>query len=308
MKWLEIAVAADREAVEPVAAIFHEHGQGGVSIEESITTFDDPDRYALNEGEPVLIRTYLPAGRGAKVRLRRIEEALWHLGRLRPIGEMQVREVADEDWANAWKEFFPVHRIGRRVVIKPSWRDHTPEPADVVVELDPGMAFGTGLHPTTRLVLEELEAHLRPGQTVLDLGTGSGLLAIAAAKLGAAAVLALDTDPVAVATAAENVRRNGVADRVTVAAGSIDTGARMTGGGRSPVSVDLLLANIIASVIRDLAPGLVRALRPGGTLVASGIIAERLPEVEAALRRAGAAGIVGRADGDWVCLVVRAGG
>jgi ribosomal protein L11 methyltransferase len=305
MDWLELSVAVDREAVEAVAAIFHAHGHGGVAIEEPIQTWSDPDRYAIVEGAPVWVRTYLPSEPDPAPACEQIERALWHLGQLRPVSALQVRRVAEEDWANAWKAHFPVYHVGTRIVIKPSWLDYTARPGEVIVELDPGMAFGTGQHPTTQLMLLALEQHLQPGQTVLDLGTGSGILAIAAARLGAAHVLALDTDPVAVAAARENVFRNRLEAVIAVRQGSLDVSGRTTDHDREQVQVDLVLANIIASVIRDLAPGLARALRPGGTLIASGIIAERLDEVIAALRRAGATSIEPAVDGDWYALTVR---
>ena len=159
----------------------------------------------------VIVKTYLPLDGTAGEAQRRLEEGLWHLGQIYPIPDPVIRELAEEDWAEAWKQQYHLLRVGRRIVIVPAWEAYAPAPGEVVIRLEPGMAFGTGLHPTTRLCLEALEAHLAPGCTVLDVGTGSGVLAIAAAKLGARSVLALDADPVAVSVARENVALNGVA-------------------------------------------------------------------------------------------------
>jgi len=190
-----------------------------------------------------------------------------------------------------------VLRVGRRIVIRPSWRRHRRAPDDVVLALDPGMAFGTGLHPTTRLCLASLESladrGALAGARVLDVGSGSGILSIAAARLGAASVLAVDVDPIAVEASAANVRRNRLACRVRVREGSAPTGER---------PFDVVLANLIASLLVQLADGLVADLRPGGTLLASGIFANREAEVVAAFASHGLAIARRWSEGDWVAL------
>ncbi|NJO06553.1 MAG: 50S ribosomal protein L11 methyltransferase, partial [Chloroflexaceae bacterium] len=234
MTWLEVSVAVDQEAAESVAEVLAHYGyNGGVTIEAlpgSDARPDDPGiPYPLESDPtyPVTLRTYLPLDERTEEQRQQIEQALWYLGRLRPIGTVQVRELAEEDWANNWKQFYSVQSIGQHTIIVPSWLDYTAQPDDVVLHLDPGMAFGTGLHPTTRLCLVLLEQYARPSARVLDLGTGSGILAIAAAKQGAAPVLALDNDTVAVRAAWENVERNRVQDVVTVAAGSLGAGLQI---------------------------------------------------------------------------------
>jgi ribosomal protein L11 methyltransferase len=207
--------------------------------------------------------------------------------------------LREEDWANAWKAHFRVHKVGTRVVIKPSWQSYAVAAEEVVVELDPGMAFGTGLHPTTRTCLEALEKHLTPEMNVLDLGTGSGILAIAAAKLGAASVLAMDIDPVAVKTARANVRINRVQRKVKVRRGTLPL-------PHPDHKSDLILANIIAKVIMELAHALITALKPGGILIASGIIQEHQAEVENHLLLTGALPLGAIREGDWLTLVYQA--
>ncbi len=275
MRWLEISVQASHEAVDAVSALFHEHGHGGVAIA------DEPA--ANGACMNARVSTYLPMTRGWKGRLSRLERAFWHLTafNLAPISELSTREVDEEDWANAWKEFFPVTRIGRRIVVKPSWRDYSPLPQDVVLELDPGQVFGTGQHPSTALCLEALEDLPLPGASVLDMGTGSGILALAAAGLGASRVLALDIDPVAVAAARENARRSPWEDAIEVRDEPL--GSVVERGERFSVCV----ANLIASLIVDLASQLHAALAPGGALVAGGILALRAEEVKGALADAG---------------------
>jgi ribosomal protein L11 methyltransferase len=240
---------------------------------------------------------------------------------IRPVGELVMRQVEEEDWANAWKEHFQVHRVGQRTVIVPGWRQYEPVPGDLVITLDPGMAFGTGLHPTTRLCLIALEERVRPGQSILDLGTGSGILAIAAARLGAGSVVALDTDAVAVQAARANVAANGVQETVRVDQGTLGTGARPAHQDRRspdrrpaavlptsrPATFDLVVANIIAQVLVDLAPALAAALAPGAPLIASGIINERETDVAAALVAHGLTVEERKAEGDWVLLVARHG-
>jgi ribosomal protein L11 methyltransferase len=207
---------------------------------------------------------------------------------------VQSRRFAEEDWAYSWREYFPVLHIGRRLVIQPTWREYEPDEDEIVLHLDPGLAFGTGQHPTTRLCLEALEDAVRQGVRVLDVGTGSGILAIAAAKLGADSALGLDIEPQAVQAARENAQLNDVADKVRAMEGSLN-GVLAT----EPAGFDLVVANISALTICDLAAELVEALRDGGSLIASGFIVENEAAVASALTEAGLAIDRTSADGDW---------
>lgn len=293
MSWLEVSVQVDGEAAEAVSEVFNRYGRGGAVLS---TDFDDDVR-RLSPGNTavVTVKTYLPLDEeGLKTR-RHIEEALWHLSQIYPLPLPEFRELTEDDWANAWKKHYHVLRIGQRIVIKPSWQEHQRRPDEVVIELDPGMAFGTGLHPTTRMCLRALEEHLKPGDKVLDLGTGSGILAIAAAKLGAGSVLALDNDPLAVRAARANVQSNGVQDIVTVEPGSLDKAAE---------EFELVLVNILARVIVELAAqGLVDRVRPAGLMIAAGIIEEQAAEVVVALGEHGMGIVERRQEKDWVTLV-----
>ncbi|HEY8477477.1 MAG TPA: 50S ribosomal protein L11 methyltransferase [Chloroflexota bacterium] len=294
MEWLEISAAVAAEAADAVAEVFARWGEG-VAVEPKIRSTLDPETCTIDFDEPVLVRTYIPLTDGAEERRRRIEEGLWHLGQLGRIDPVVVRRIHPEDWANAWKEHFHVQRIGRRLVVVPSWRSYSPRPDEVRIDLDPGMAFGSGTHPTTVLCLLALERRVRPGCAVADIGTGSGILAIAAAKLGAARVVAVDIDPVAVEVAEENVRRNRV-DR-TVAVRHGDPEAARPGG-----PFDLVVANLTATIIAQTSPALAALLAPEGRLIASGIVFEREDDARRALGRAGLAVVERHVEGDWVLL------
>jgi ribosomal protein L11 methyltransferase len=330
MSWLELSVEVDPEAVESVSELLAQYGyNGGVVVDQPIIPGADGPEYTYDTSRPVTLRTYLPLDEQAEGTRARLEQALWHFGQIRPVGPLRAQKLEEQDWADAWKQHYTIQRIGERSVIVPSWLEYAPRAGDVVLRLDPGMAFGTGLHPTTQLCLALLERYVRPGSRVLDLGCGSGILAIAAAKLAAGAVLALDTDPIAVAATRENVLRNDVADLVHVAEGSLGGGAALGhwlygtmsdergtmndsegDAHRSPFIVhrfDLIVANIIARVLAALATDMAGALAPGGLLIASGIIAEREREVVDAFAAAGLAPIERRQEGDWVALVYRRG-
>ncbi len=294
-QWLELSTRAEAETVEAIAEIFQRWGQG-VAIEEPVVAGPD-ETYHIDYTQPVKITTYLPLDSAAEEHRQRIEEALHWLGRLRPIEPLTVRQLAASDWESAWKRYFYVRHVGRRLVIVPSWRRYQPKPGEVVLDLDPGMAFGTGVHPTTRLCLQLLERHLRPGATVLDLGTGSGILAIAAAKLGAGRVLAVDVDAIAARVAAENVARNAVAATVRVEHGEL---AQVPSTAR----FDLVLANINLRVIRAVLPDLARHLAPAGRAVLSGVLREHEPTLRAAVAEAGLTVRERRREGDWLALAV----
>ncbi|MBI3978723.1 MAG: 50S ribosomal protein L11 methyltransferase, partial [Chloroflexi bacterium] len=170
MIWIELSVQTSRDAVESVTELFHRIGHGGVAVEESIIPQFEGAGYTLDPDRPVSVYTYVPLDETAAERCREAETALWHLGRLAPIGDLIVRQVAEEDWAENWKAHYQVLHVGARIVVKPSWREHTPAAGEVVVELDPGMAFGTGLHASTRSCLLALERLLAPA-TDTDGGT-----------------------------------------------------------------------------------------------------------------------------------------
>lgn len=299
--WLELSVVADVEAVEAVSEILGRVAPGGSSVEPAFELVAEGLEARVDPTRPATVRAYVPARDRAIAEAAVVEamEALGHLQAfgLRPIGELTTRLVHEADWAEAWKRHFPVLRLGRRLVIRPTWRRHRAALDDVVLALDPGMAFGTGLHPTTRLCLAAIEAladrGVLAGRRVLDVGCGSGILAIAAARLGAAEVLGVDTDPIAIEATAANAGRNGVTDRVLARLGSLPA----AGGPR-----EVVLANLIASLLVTLAGPLRDELLPGGTLLASGIFVDREPEVRAALGGHGLAVCDRSAEGDWVAL------
>jgi ribosomal protein L11 methyltransferase len=304
--WLELRIDADPEAVEAVSEILSRVAGSGVSVEQPFTTEQEGLAAVSIAGAPSIVRAYLPARdrRLAEAAVEATRERLGHLTAfgLRPIGDLHVSTVHEEDWAEAWKEHFPVLRIGRSIVIKPTWRIHEATPDDVVIALDPGMAFGTGLHPTTRLCLAGLERWaaegIAEGASVLDVGSGSGILAVTAGLLGAARIHAIDTDPIAVESTRENARRNAIA--VDAAQGSLPT-------GDGPY--DLVLANLVSSLLVELAADLANALRPGdgtagssGRLLASGIFVDREPEVRRAFAAVGLRIVSRDQETDWVAL------
>jgi ribosomal protein L11 methyltransferase len=321
--WVELSVAADIEAVEAVSEILTRYAPGGTSVEPGFGLIDEGLGAVVDVTQPAVVRAFLPGIDPAAVEAA-IAEATTALGHLqafglRPIGELQTRLVREADWAEAWKSHFPVIRIGRRIVIRPTWRRHRKRPDDVVLSLDPGMAFGTGLHPTTRLCLAALEtladegllasgsglggAHdrragagassRRGAARVIDVGCGSGILAIAAARLGAGDLLGVDTDPIAVEATAANARLNGQTRRIRVRRGSVPS-------GEGPF--DLVLANLIASLLVLLAEPLCDELVPGGRILASGIFSDREGDVRAAFEAAGLTVTRRWAEEDWVAL------
>lgn len=301
--WLELAVEADVEAVEAVSEILGRVAPGGTSVEPRFELTDEGLGARVDPSRPAVVRAYLPARDPTTVEaaVAEVSAALGHLQAfgLRAISDVAMRVVHEADWAEAWKRHFPVLRVGRRIVIRPTWRRrHRRSPDDVVLALDPGMAFGTGLHPTTRLCLAALEALADAGglrdARVLDVGCGSGILAIAAVRLGATSALGLDTDPIAVEATHANARRNGLARRIAVREGSVPSRERPFG---------VVLANLIASLLVTLAGDLAREVAPGGTLLASGIFVDREPDVRAALEAAGLSVTGRRSDGDWIALV-----
>lgn len=299
--WLELAVEADIEAVEAVSEILGRVSTGGTTVEPAFDLVDEGLGARIDPARPATVRGYVPARDAsvAEAAAASTAEALGHLQAfgLRTIGELRTRLVHEEDWAEAWKAYFPVLRVGRRLVIRPTWRRHRRAPDDVVLALDPGMAFGTGLHPTTRLCLAALESIADDGRIdgarVLDVGCGSGILAIAAVKFGAIDALGVDTDPIAIESTLANAGRNRLVRRISARIGSLPS-------GEPPF--DVVLANLIAGVLVPLAGALRDELRPGGALLASGIFIDREGEVRSAFEAAGLA-ITDRSDeGDWVAL------
>jgi ribosomal protein L11 methyltransferase len=303
MHWLELTVQTHPEAVESVSELLHRYTTGGVAIEEPIELIDDGQEYRVLTGLPVKVHAYLPIDGKEEASSKQVAEGLWHLSSLGPqfVGDLQTRVVREEDWANAWKDYYHVTHIGQRLVIRPSWREYLPKNNEVVLELDPGMAFGTGLHPTTRMCLEQIEQRMRPNIRVLDVGTGSGILALAAAKLGAANVHCIDNSSVAVESALANAEMNHMSDRVNVVLAVLDEAEATRLAGQ----YDLVLANIIARVIGSIAANLAEVLAPEGILITSGIIEERRHEAEKPLLATGLKLIDQVMIDDWVTLILQ---
>lgn len=307
MYWLEISVETDGEGAEAVADALRPFAlDGGVALEQ-MGDETDLDPNALES--IVTVKIYVSEADDTPELRRRIEEIMYHLGRLYPLPSPKFTKLEDADWANAWKEHYKPFRVGRKLWIQPSWIpvDATSESGreirlgDVVIVLDPGMAFGTGSHPTTQMCLLALEKLVEPGTRILDVGTGSAILAIAAAKLGAAELLGVDNDEVAVKAARDNVTQNQADEKVRIEIGTLAT---VTAKNWDIVVVNIL-APVIIALLRD--GGLLEYVAPGGQLVLSGILDQQLSQIEEAIDFAGGSLVETLHMGDWVACVVQPG-
>ncbi|MDK2822669.1 MAG: ribosomal protein methyltransferase [Clostridia bacterium] len=308
MNWLEVKVTTVQGAIEGIANIFHEMGAGGVVIEDPQLIamyarrgeWDDHEfDNDLLETEAVVIKGYLPMDQYLLGKLEDIKQELLYLQvRLESIPiELDVAEVQEEDWANSWKAYFKPEKVGNKTVIKPSWEDYLPREGELIIELDPGMAFGTGNHATTALCIRLLEEYMKPGVEVFDVGTGSGVLSILAAKLGARSVQALDYDTVAVEAAQNNISKNNLKDVISVIHSDLLDKAL----GKA----DLIIANIVADIIIRLVPDIPDKLKREGIFICSGIIDERKKDVLEVLKKYAFDVIEVREDAGWVAIVAR---
>lgn len=289
MPWQELSISVPHEFVEPISYLFSRYGKG-LSTEPQGGGF-------------VMLRTYLQTG--SRERLARIDVGVRLVASVGNLGDLAVRDLDDdEDWQNSWKEHYGALPVGDRLIIKPSWVDLEPGESEgrTVIELDPGIAFGTGYHPTTYTCMEALEELVCPGMKVLDLGSGSGILAITALMLGAESVIALDIDSQAVTAARQNFRRLRLQDRTTLAKGSVPHPAAAEN------TIDLAVANISARGVADRSPFILQALRPGGMLVASGLLATQRPEVDDAVLELGFEPELEWPREEWLTLGYRAPG
>jgi ribosomal protein L11 methyltransferase len=303
-KWLEASLTIDGELAEAVADVLARFAPEGVVIETALKGWT-PEGEAIPE-KNVRICAYLPADENLTQKQKQLEEALWHLGFIRPLPEIQYQQILETNWTEAWKENFKPITIGKKIIIVPAWLE-TPDPTRLPIKIDPGMAFGTGTHPTTQLCLEFLEDwflnHKHEPTSVIDLGCGSGILAIAALKFGASPVLAVDIDKEAIKASKDNAKINGVLEQLEVGLGSV---MEIQKGYFTIQKARLIFANILAPVIIELVDqGLIDLLLPAGWMVLSGILNEQAAGVIEKLNQHGLKVTQSRRSGDWVAMGVQ---
>jgi ribosomal protein L11 methyltransferase len=280
-----------------VADVLQQLTGRGVTIEPPIQALGPDEGYTLDESAPVRLLAYWQGVLPDAERLG-VMTALRDAGLVDAVaGELSWQSIREEDWAETWKEHYDIERVGR-LVVRPAWREYTAAPGEVLISLDPGMAFGTGQHPTTRMCMQGIQDVMQPGAYVLDLGSGSGILAIAAIAFGARAVLATDTEEQAVKASIENAALNGMQASITVREGSIEAV-----GADGPF--DLILANINAAAVTALSEPMARQLKPGAWLFAGGVIAEKEAGVAQALHAAGLRIDRVMSEGDWRTFVLQ---
>lgn len=295
MSWVEIAIESPAEHTDVLADYLAGYGYQGVSIEQIGILPDKWDEGDIPAPQRHTIRAYMPVAQWTEEQRNRLDLDLarWDVQPL-------YQTVHEEDWAEAWKAHYHTLRIGERIVIRPAWETAELRPNDIEIVLDPGMAFGTGTHPTTQLCLEAVETHMPTGASVVDLGCGSGILSIAAAKLGAGEIFAADIDPIATQSATENIAANGVATQITVMTGGLDV-VHQRGKG-----YDVAFVNILARIIIEMCDHqLGTIVRPGGTMILSGVIETQLDDVKVALRKTGLATLETKQMGDWIRIIAQ---
>ncbi|WP_053367188.1 50S ribosomal protein L11 methyltransferase [Bacillus sp. FJAT-27245] len=311
MKWSEISIHTANEAVEPISHILHEAGASGVVIEDPFELIKEREDqfgeiYQLDPNdypeEGVIVKAYLPVNSFLGETVDAIKESINNLiihdidiG----LNKVTISEVNEEEWATAWKKYYNPVKISERFTVVPTWEEYTPVNSDeLIIELDPGMAFGTGTHPTTVMCIQALERTVKPGDDVIDVGTGSGVLSIAAALLGGSDIRAYDLDEVAVKSARLNIKLNKVQDKVLVAQNNLLERIQDR-------SADVVVANILAEVILRFTEDVARVLKPGGTFIASGIIQAKKDLVKDALINEGFSIVETILMEDWVAIIAQ---
>ncbi|MBL0388365.1 50S ribosomal protein L11 methyltransferase [Tumebacillus sp. ITR2] len=309
MQWAEVQVLTTSDAVEAVSAILERYGANGVVLEDSndlTRTWEDRygEIYGLNPADfpesGVRVKAYVALEIWQDEMTGQIQaeiQGLRELGIEPGTAKVEVRIADEEEWANEWKKYYHPVQVTERLTIKPTWEEYTPREGEVLIELDPGMAFGTGTHPTTNLCIRVLDKIIQPGDTLVDVGCGTGILSIACAKLGAGSVLALDLDPVAVQVAQENVELNGVSDKITVRANDLLKGV--------DEKFDIVVANILAEIILLMVSSAREVLKPDGTFITSGIIKEKADIVRTELEAQGFRIVDKFTEDDWVAFVAK---
>jgi ribosomal protein L11 methyltransferase len=296
---LEVSLLVDGELAEAVSEVLARYIPSGIVI-ESTQISPDPDGEGHVIG-PLRVYGYLPIDTEIEALRQKVEESLWYLSRIRPMPAPQFRTIEEMDWVETWKEHYHPIPIGKKLVILPAWSESQPGNR-AAVRIEPGMAFGTGTHPTSQLCLELAEQHLKPGAPVIDIGCGSGILSIAALKLGASHALAVDVDPLAIKATLQNAALNQVEDQIEAGVGSL---AEIRGGCFSIQQSPVVFANILAPVLESLLKeGLAELVAPGGIAILSGILAEQAEGVLAAAQGAGLGSCDRLQSGDWVAIGV----
>ena len=293
LTWIELSVDSPREFVEPLSSVFLKYGHGGVAVEDIII---DREGNKNKSKKNVRIITYLPKDETLESRINQIDVAVKLMSGLGDVSHLVQSEVDGDYWVEAWKEHFTTLHIGSNLVVHPTWREYIPKLGETIIKLDPGMAFGTGHHPTTEMCMILLEKLVCQNTKVLDIGCGSAVLSITASKLGAETVLGLDTDSVAVRVGKENVVDNKVDDSVSIQHGTLPL------SNSSVVMYDVVVANISDTVILDLSSEIQKVIINRGHLIVSGLLLERYERVQTRLTSNGFEVNEMLVDGDWVAL------
>lgn len=298
-RWLEVSLVVDGELAEAVADVLSRYIEGGVVVESGMVY--DAEDVGTPEG-PVRVYGYLPVSDHLEEDRQHLEEALWHLGQIQELPTLTYKPIVEQNWMEAWKEHYHPIPVGERLLILPAWVKME-DPKRIAVKIDPSMAFGTGTHPTTQLCMAMVEKYVRPGMNVIDVGCGSGILSIAALKLGASHALGVDIDPLSVTATRENAEANEVLEHLEIGNGSV---AEVCAGNFSIRTAPLVLTNILAPIIiRLFDAGLADLTGPTGTLVLSGILAPQTNDVLAAAVAKGLRVVEKMQMGDWVSLALQ---
>ncbi len=302
MNWLEVSLTVEAELAEPVAEVLARFAPNGVTTEQGVKFLDEEDEGTASG--PIIVRAYLEMNDRIEETRQKLEQSLHYLSMIRPLPAPLYQHIADQNWMEAWKKNYHPIPVGNRLVIVPAWLE-PPDPLRIPIRIDPGMAFGTGTHPTTQLCLELLEVAVEKSvpERVLDIGCGSGILSIAALKLGAGLALGVDIDPQSVKNSRENAELNGIGEELLLGQGSVAEVAE----GQFPIkTAPLVLMNILAPIIiRLFDAGLADLCEPGGALILSGILADQEERVEKAAAERGLRVSERRQMADWVAMMVR---
>lgn len=307
MNWLEVSLTVDGELAESVADVFARFAPNGVMTEQGVKFLDDEDEGTATG--PITVRAYLEVNDQLEGTRQKLEESLFYLGMIAPLPTPAYKQIADQNWMEAWKQHYKPILIGQRLLILPAWLE-SPEPKRIPIKIDPGMAFGTGTHPTTQLCLELMEKFFdqssidnRKSEIVIDVGCGSGILSIAALKLGAKTALGLDIDIESVKNSRENADTNGVGEELILGQGSV---TEVLSGKFPFKSAALVVANILAPIIiRLFDAGLADLVEPKGQIILSGILAHQAENVIEAGRAKGLKRSDQRQIGDWVAISLK---